>query len=611
LQTAAANALSAEPVSAGESARGRPWISAPTITLVLTLTAGLCASLPVLVAAAHALHAGWQPVADRGIIATRAFDVFSSHTPLVGQYSFAGTVTGHLTYSLGPMLYWLLAPAAHVGAPASLVLTMTSVNVASILGTVALARRRGGLWLMLATATAIPLMCRSLASSNFYDIWNPSAGLFPLMLLIFASWSLACGEYRLAPLVLLLASFCAQCEDAFLPPSLGLVAVGFGGLALSRGWLRQLLRGSRRLLRGRRARTASPGHVQPAAAAAAPSERRRVRRWMLAGLLVLLAAWTPTTIDQVAHSGNLEAVVRAAAERKSSLGPTVGTRAVIHMVGLQPWWLTHPTSPWVRKLDVRRPASLLGSVSSLLLLGWLALAAGLALRRRRGDVAAGAVTALMLCVAVWAIADATPTTPLLAATLGYTLWWASIGGMFVWLIAAWSAVALLGGRTIERLAAIGPLRAPVTGRASLGRVLATVAGVGAVVLGVGVGVAAGEPDEHDYEFPALGAINARLGAVPKGHTVLLAARLDGVVTPLRPEITFALRRRGVRALGTGAYLRLGRWYEKSDHPYDRIIWIYDHGPPPLPGGTVLARVTIGGSSARHTVTVVMGPAGGH
>ena len=203
---------------------------------VLTLAVGLCASAPVIAAAVRALHEGWQPVADRGIIATRAYDVFSSHAPLVGQYSFASKVTGELTYSLGPMLYWLLAPAAHVGAPGSFVLTMAVFNVACVLGAVALARRRGGVWLMVAAAVGIGLMCRSIAANNFYDIWNPSAGLFPLLALIFACWSLACGEYRLAPVTALLGSFLLQCEAGFIPPSLAALAVGLGGLAI--WWVR-------------------------------------------------------------------------------------------------------------------------------------------------------------------------------------------------------------------------------------------------------------------------------------------------------------------------------------------------------------------------------------
>src|SRR5947209_18545365 len=149
--------------------------------------------------------------------------------PLVGQYSFAGSVTGKLTYSFGPLLYWLLAPAAHVGAPASFVLTMAIANTACVLGAVALARRRGGPWLMVVAAAGIGLMCRSLAANNFYDIWNPSAGLFPLLALVFVCWSLACGEYRLLPLAALLASFELQCEAAFVPPALAALVIGLAG----------------------------------------------------------------------------------------------------------------------------------------------------------------------------------------------------------------------------------------------------------------------------------------------------------------------------------------------------------------------------------------------
>src|SRR5437879_6592896 len=199
---------------------------------VLTLALGACAALPVIAAAVRALHEGWQPVADRGIIATRSYDVLSSHMPLVGQYSFVGSVTGKLTYSFGPMLYWLLAPAAHYGAPVSFVLTMAALNAGAVVCSVALARRRGGLWLAVLAAAAIGLMCRSLAANNFYDIWNPSAGLFPLLALVFVCWSLACGDYRLLPVAVLLTSFLVQLEDSFIPASLGAFAVGLGGFAL-------------------------------------------------------------------------------------------------------------------------------------------------------------------------------------------------------------------------------------------------------------------------------------------------------------------------------------------------------------------------------------------
>jgi hypothetical protein len=560
----------------------------------LTLATGLCASLPVIAAAARALQEGWQPVADRGIIATRAYDVFSTHMPLVGQYSFAGTVTGKLTYSLGPMLYWLLAPAAHVGAPATFVVTMAAVNVACIVLAVWLARRRGGVWLMVLAAIAIAIMCRSLAANNFYDIWNPSAGLFPLLALIFLCWSLACGDYRLLPLAILVGSFELQCEDGFIPPSLAALAVGLGGLAL--WWL------------ARRREDA-------------PAGSGSLWRWVLAAFVVGAVCWAPAVVDQIARTGNLGLVLQAAGERKSPLGPTVGVHAVVGTVGVKPWWLTRPSDPFVRKHDVLHTAGTTANLSTALILGWLALAAALALRRRRPDVAAGAVLALALCAGIWSIANATPSTPrFLAETLGYTLWSATTVGMFVWLIALWSAVVLSGAEGLagRGLAALAERMRPRPAARALALALAAL-GVLALAGAAGaVGAAAGGPDEHAFEFTALKELNARLGAVPRGHSVFLNARLDGLITPLRPELTYDLRRRGVRALGNGAYLRTGHWYERAEHPYDYIVWVYDDNRlPAAPGARVIATGRIRSGGRWHTVTVALShvpaakPAGRH
>jgi hypothetical protein len=549
----------------------------------LTLAAGLCASAPVLAATARALDEGWQPVADRGIIATRSFDVLSSHMPLVGQYSFAGAVTNKLTYSLGPMLYWLLAPAAHVGAPESFVVTMAVVNVACVLGAVALARRRGGVWLMVAAAVGIALMCRSLAANNFYDIWNPSAGLFPLVALIFVCWSLACGDWRLAPVAALLASFLLQLEDSFVPTALAASAVGLVGALV--WWLR-----ARGTLSAR--------------------DRNSARMWALGGLVVLAICWTPTVVDQVAHEGNFGHVLQAATERKSSLGGTVGVHAVVRTVGIRPWWLVRSKDPFSRKRDVLHSSSTLANVSAALIFGWLLVSVALALRRRRADVVAGATLALLLCAAVFSIASATPTKRMLAETLGYTLWSASTVGMFTWLIALWALVALTGADRLlaDALAPLGrggahageqqraPVRAlPALLAASVALAIAGAAGA--------AGAAAGQPDEHAFEFAAITAINSRLGAVPRGHSVYLNARLDGLITPLRPELTYDLRRRGVRPLGVGAYLRTGHWYELHEHPYDYVVWVYDNGRPPVAGARVIASGHITSGGRRHTVEV--------
>ena len=192
----------------------------------------------------------------------RAFDVLSSHMPLVGQYSFASAITGQ---SLQPRADALLAagPGGTHRRARSLALTMAAINVGSVLGSVILARRRGGVWLMLACAIGIAVMCRSLAANNFYDIWNPSAGLFPLLLLMFLSWSLACGESPLPP-ALLVASFVVQTHLVYAAPIAALLTVGCGGLLL------------RKLSHRSRARARSgPGRWRGSPSPPAAGRRRR------------------------------------------------------------------------------------------------------------------------------------------------------------------------------------------------------------------------------------------------------------------------------------------------------------------------------------------------
>jgi hypothetical protein len=197
---------------------------------------------------------------------------------------------------------------------------------------------------------------------------------------------------------------------------------------------------------------------------------------------------------------------------------------------------------------------------------------------------------------------------MLAETLGYTLWSASTVGMFVWLIALWAGVVLSGldarladaWRSLARGARARPAAWQATGRA-----LASVAALALAALAGGVGAAAGQADEHAFEFAALGTLNARMGAVPRGHSVYLNARLDGLITPLRPELTYDLRRRGVRALGVGAYLRTGHWYERAEHTYDYVVWVYDNGRLPVPGARVIADARIRCGGREHTVEVAL------
>jgi hypothetical protein len=295
-------------------------------------------------------------------------------------------------------------------------------------------------------------------------------------------------------------------------------------------------------------------------------------------------------IDQVSQlPGNLTAAVRTATATKATLGTTVGLRAVVRAIGVSPWWLIKPHSPWDRKVDVRVAPRLLSSVSCLLMLGALLALAAVGLRRRRADLCAGALIALALCAALAAVAASTPATHLLAPTLGYTMWWASPAGMFVWLVLGWSAVVLASERGLKRL------RAPA---------FATALGVGAVAI-AGTAVAATEdPDYHRFEYRPLNTMFAGLDrGIPAGRTVLLVGTLGNATMRFKMAARYAMVRHGIRPLSTGALFRLGTWYELDHHRYDCVVYVNDGTARPGKQATVISRVILHDNSGAHPVTV--------
>lgn len=534
-----------------------------------TVAAGVAAAIPVLVAGANAVHDHWQPAADQAIIVTRAYDVFSGHGPQFGQYSLAG-INGHLIHSPGPMLYWLLAIPARFGDTASIVWTITAVNALCIVGCVALARRRGGRVLMFATAVAIALMCQSLAGEVMHDVWNPSAALFPLTLLIFLCWSVACGDYWLLPLTAVVASFTAQAHLTYVPPTGALLLVGLTGLAIWRfaRW------------RATRSATAQLGWWRRRWA------RRAVAPWALAALILAALCWAPPVLDQIDnHPGNLGLLYDTATSNRPTVGTAIGTHAVVRAVGVRPWWLYVPGTRWDRKYDVRATPGTEAVDTTLALLAALALAGVAGLWRRR-DLTAAALIGLLLCVALAEVAAHTPTPRVQAATLGYTTWWGSQLGMWIWLIVAWSlwlalawgvrllaprARGLLAGWPARRLAVGAAVTSVAFGLVGVGGAAAT----GAVVSGTE------KPDEHTDIYRPIQQITARVNQlIPRGSSVLLLGDLDISSLGIKPAMRYFLVRHDVRPLANGSYLRLGTWYEQSNRPYQYVIFVGWRPRPP-------------------------------
>ncbi len=553
------------------------WRWAPPVA------AGLAASIPVLSSTANAVSAGWVPAGDDGIIATRGWDVLSAHTPNVGQYSEAGLVISHqILHSPGPMLYWLIALPARFGSVTSIALTMGIVNTLAIIGCVLLARRRGGLVLMFAAAIGIALLCQSLPTEALHDIWNPAAGLFPFLLLIFLGWSVACGDVGLLPLTALVASFVVQTHLMYGPPTAVVLAVA--AIGLIGAWMA-------------RRRLARSGH----------HGGRRVWPWLLAAVAVTAACWIAPAIDEIENNpGNLTLIVRTIEHREPELGSTVGWNAIVRSVGITPWWLYVPATEWDRKYDVGalvRPGASTASVpsagettSAIVILAAHRKVPLLGAMVLRWDLVGAAVIALGMCGAIGLEAASNPSDPLLAGTLGYTMWWGSELGFFVWLVLAWALwlalCAVLRPRLRRALKEHSwrlPARARTTSLAA-----AFAACLGATV-GVGAAVAStAHPDSHVYEYHPTRVIAAAIErAVPSGTTIdyHTLGTLPPGTQPIEPALRFFLVRHGDRVLARGSFRRLGAYYELYHRPYRWEVLLVN-GRQRRRGMTLVARVKV-------------------
>jgi hypothetical protein len=66
--------------------------------------------LPIVVAVVRALVHGWFPIGDAALLAIRAYDVGTSHNPLLGSWTSASFALGIDVNNPGPLYPDLLAP---------------------------------------------------------------------------------------------------------------------------------------------------------------------------------------------------------------------------------------------------------------------------------------------------------------------------------------------------------------------------------------------------------------------------------------------------------------------------------------------------------------------
>ena len=519
----------------------------------------------MIVSAIGALGADWVALGDRAVIATRAHDVLSGDSPLLGQHS-STSLPGRPAYGAGPMLFWVLAVPARLGSDA-LVVAAALVNVLSVMGTVALAHRRRGPVFMFVVALALVVMCGSLPNEALHDIWNAYIPVLPFTLLVFLCWSLACGDHRLLPVTVAVASLVAQCHLALVLPSAAALAIGIGGMALARRW----------------------------------SERPvPIRRWLVASAVVALVFWAAPVVDQAIHRpGNAVELVRSSGDQGETVGLDWGRRAVVRTAGLPPWWLGSRLDVGDRVDDLYAAPGAFQQATAILLLAGLAVLVALALRRRdAGGAAAGAI-GLALCLALAVVAAATPVRSGLPFTLGYTVDWSAPTGMWLYLAPA--------------LVLLARVRRPVAGP-RLGAGAAGAMGLAAVVAAsLVVALPRGEDADQGKYAPAREALRALKAELPREDAVQVEASQTSLAFDLHAAVVYELLRDGRDAVSVGLTDRLGGHHTPDEHDPEHLVFIRDESAPPAPGpGRVVARVTVelpplteGGRAVERRVALVV------
>jgi hypothetical protein len=403
---------------------------------------------------------------------------------------------------------------------------------------------------MFVAAIGLLLMCRSLPSASLATPYNATVPLIPTTLLIFLSWSVACGEYRLIPMSVLVASFAVQTHLSYVPPVLAMVAVAGGGLAL---------------------------------AARRPSETSSDRRrWLLAGGLVAVICWSAPLVDELVHRpGNLTQLWRTFTADRTTLGIHSAWNAVVHAFGVPPWWLRPHVSASTHFFDVAASPSRSSILAFLALIGLLGL--GL-VRWRRATTATASVLGLLLIGALGLVAASTPGENVI--TLGYTMQWGSPAGMFTWLAAGLGTITLLGLPRLE------------LGRTTAAAGLACTVAVSLWTVSAGI-----EPDPKRWIYEPAGEVVDQLdSAVPAGRRVFVQPGTGDVGIQAYPLFVYALRGNGDRPLieEKAAETTMGDWYGVEGRTYDLSVAVIEGDAAVPKRGCVVDRIAL--DDAPPTVT---------
>ena len=479
----------------------RGWVAPLALALAV---------VPLIVAAVYlrVAHADYMPQGDMALIELITRDVGHQWIEL-GPYSRDGW--NHP----GPALFYALAVPYRLLASVSVGMHVGGllVNGASIVGMGLIARRRGGVPLMLITLLACALTVRSLGADPVRVAWNPWVTALPYGLLLFLTWSMACLERWALPAAVVVGTYIAQTH-------IGYVTLGLPLVALGAVWL---------------------------AVATPKATRRRLVPPALLAVLIGAVMWLPTLMDQVTNEpGNLGLAAKwfrdGGPEHQSHRTLGDGWRVVSAPYSSTPEWIFGLRKLW----PTVEPANLYNPRLPVMLIP-VAVAAVYLVRRR--------VPGAVQLVAVWLVASVVGIVAS-ARTVGaiyfYRLGWTWLLGMTAGIIVAWAGWTALA-----------------EWRPSLPRrVLVPVCVAGLAVLAVGTSVAqvrAGEPQTREAQM--LRALMPQvLDRLPEGEGEVIVNGTSFGGIGLRSSLLLELERAGIPASFVSGNFSAGRYRSDDGGP---------------------------------------------
>ncbi|CAA9214426.1 MAG: hypothetical protein AVDCRST_MAG50-372 [uncultured Acidimicrobiales bacterium] len=366
---------------------------------------------------------GWLPVADTAIVVTRARDVFTADSPLLGQPSTAGDRTGVQVHHPGPLEFWVIGAAQKlVDRPATSLVAITVVNAVATLCLLWWLRRLGGIRTAALSSPIVVALLWSLRGDILVSPLNPLAAILPLSATLVCLVAASSGRRWALAWAVVLGSYAAQAHLT-VTGLVGAAALTTTGVALGR-WV----------LRRRSPRTAAP-------------EPRSWRRPLLVAAALLVACWAGPLVDVVVNrGGNVVALVSTgAALDDGTLGWARAADVSVRALAGRPVW----ARPGVETRALGAPATT-GQRWFVVGLWCIGLAGAAASRRRAPAVGIAFATATAVLVTGTLLMTRIPDNLFNVIALGNYLWlWPA--GAFLWASATAGCVVAAAPRTARSL----------------------------------------------------------------------------------------------------------------------------------------------------------------